>query len=113
NPKPAIDVLHSRLGWEITMEYGLASRVGRTLDLTATSTAALDQQRIEASVAKLTLRVSEELPSLVIPDSGRLRHLLEGLLLRLRIRGGIDHPMLARFIAERGNWYLLTKARNP
>jgi DEAD/DEAH box helicase domain-containing protein len=108
------ELLETRTGWEVTREYGLAVAYGRSLDATASSTVTFDDERLEAAAAELVLHLREHhRGSLhVDPDLDSTRHYLAGLLQRLRLEGGIFHPLLMSF-ARQDNAYLLTKRKNP
>ena len=108
--------LIDRLSWEVTMEYGLRNRVGRTLEATRCSTFQIDSARLDKAAERLTLELNEE----SILDGRRedfepsqIRHFLAGLLNRTRMRGGIFHPFLEPYIKSGGNGWLLRKALVP
>jgi DEAD/DEAH box helicase domain-containing protein len=108
--------LIDRLSWEITMEYGLRSRVGRTLETTRCSTLQIDGARLDEAADRLTLELNEE--SILDGkqegfEPAQIRHLLVGLLNRTRLRGGIVHSFLEPYIKNGGNAWLLRKARVP
>jgi ATP-dependent helicase YprA (DUF1998 family) len=101
-------LLQSRVSLEATLELGLRSRVGRTLELTGTLAAevAVDDH---ALVRELVAEAWRHLPTqaqLGTPLAGE-RALLDvyirGLLERLRLQGGVLHPWLLRYIQEDGN----------
>lgn len=110
-----LGVLEQRLSWEVAMEYGYASRVGRTLERTLCSTAVLNTQRLEQVAAILALEAAEGdlLDKAVSIEPARVLHFLAGLLQRLRIQGGISHPFLDAYAAQLGKWYFLTKKKQP
>lgn len=107
--------LHERLSWEAVMEYGLNSRVGRTLEATLCSTAAVDNEALAKATEIIALELRENSPFESISEftPEEVEHFLSALIQRLRLRGGIDHPMLHGYIRERGPWFLLTKGRQP
>jgi DEAD/DEAH box helicase domain-containing protein len=108
-------ILNARLSWELVLEFGHASRVGRTLEKTGCSTVAWDDAALRKAAAMLYLELREGtiLESPITADAAMVEHFLRGLLLRLRIQGGIDHPFLKSYIASQGAWIQLTKARQP
>jgi DEAD/DEAH box helicase domain-containing protein len=108
-------VLRERLSWEVTREYGYGVTVGRTLEGTVCSTLTVDDQRMEAATRGLTAYLEEH--RLLQRPGGPLeepevRHFLEGLVRRLRMRGGVFHPLLSAY-AKTGNRFLLSKRKNP
>jgi DEAD/DEAH box helicase domain-containing protein len=108
------ELLETRLGWEVTREYGLAVAYGRSLDATASSTLTFDEVRLDAAAAELVQHLSEHHRGSLRtePNLDGTRHFLTGLLQRLRLKGGVLHPLLLAF-ARADNGYLLTKRKNP
>lgn len=107
-------LLELRTGWEVTREYGLAVAYGRSLDATVSSTLSFDDARLDAAAAELVLLLREHHRGSLRgdPDTDATRHCLEGLLQRLRLKGGIFHPLLDSF-ARHDRPYLLSKRKNP
>jgi DEAD/DEAH box helicase domain-containing protein len=108
-------ILHARLSWELVLEFGHASRVGRTLEKTGCSSVAWDDAALQkaATLLSLELRESTILEHPIAADAAMVSHFLRGLLLRLRIQGGIDHPFLRHYIESQGAWIHLAKSRQP
>ncbi len=109
--------LLERLAWEVTMEYGLSVRAGRTLEKSYCSTLRFDEERVNRAVELIDLELRDNAPVDGLPidaiDRRLLRHFVRGLLERMRVRGGIDHPFLRGYAGSGGNWYFLTKRKNP
>ncbi|HVS12136.1 MAG TPA: DEAD/DEAH box helicase [Planctomycetota bacterium] len=116
-PAEYVESLLQRLGWEVVSEYGLNSRVGRTLELSGCSTVSPERGALAAAAADLALMAEEgDLTAqqpLRAPTPADWEHFLAAVLRRARIRGGLDHPLLHGFFRGGGNWYLLTRGRNP
>jgi len=100
--------LTARLSFDAILEAGLRSRFGRTLETTNT---AIPQVVISASESVRLLTYAREC---VRTNTGQLTTStqdvstwLDGLLARLRLRGGIFHPFLDRYIGEHGRrWWI-------
>ncbi len=106
--------VRQRLSWEVAMEYGHRSQFGRTLERSRCSTAAPDEARMEQATSELTLHLRETAgPDFARIDEPTVRHFLEGVVHRVRGRGGIAHPLLDSYVRDEGSWFLLTKRRNP
>jgi DEAD/DEAH box helicase domain-containing protein len=106
--------LLTRLSWEAVMEFGLNTRVGRTLEGTRCATVAVDPEALDRATEVLGLELSEN--PVLSEDGGdfdlrALRHFLAGLLWRTRVRGGIHHDLLRTYAKEEGKWFFLTKRR--
>jgi DEAD/DEAH box helicase domain-containing protein len=111
----ARDLVVERLGWEITREFGLAVTVGRSLESTRCATIAFDRHRLAEAIEAVTLALQEE--RLVTPlggevDREEVAHFIGGLLNRLRLRGGVCHPLLDRYM-NKGRRYFLSKRMEP
>jgi DEAD/DEAH box helicase domain-containing protein len=106
-----------RLSWEIVQEYGLGARsLGRTLERTGCSTAAPDADDVTRATRALVadIRAQKMLgPRSDEVDEDDVRHLLDALLDRLRVRGGVFHPLLDRYVEDGANRFLLSKRRQP
>jgi len=106
--------LAQRVDWEVVREYGMGVVVGRSLDRTGCSTLVVDESLLGQAADKLLLYLQEEQPVTLLGDCDLpiVRHFLEGIVLRLRLRGGILHPLLASYV-KRGERFELSKRRNP
>lgn len=108
-------VLRARLRWEVTREFGHAVTIGRSLDGTACATLAVDEAKLAEATTQLTAQLREGRP-IARPggaiEEGDVRHFLEGLIQRLRVRGGIFHEFLESYV-KNGNPYFLFKRKNP
>jgi ATP-dependent helicase YprA (DUF1998 family) len=103
----AIDLLRSRIGFEADLEFGLRSRVGRTLELTRATAAEVAIAPDEWDGYLAIIGEEIERATGTRPDPARTATYLRGLLERLRLRGGIDHPLLGPFLSNGGRqWHL-------
>ena len=94
------ELIAQRLAFQMVLEFGLRSRMGRTLELTRTAAVEVpltDPGRIAALAKDLQLRgpvtTMSELPG---PD--RYVVLVRGILERLRMSGGITHHWLENWL---------------
>ncbi len=102
-------LLASRIGFEVDLEFGLRARVGRTLELSGATVAAVELAD-PGVVAEL---VAEDLANLTAAGGRGAEHpervgwYVRGLLERLRLRGGIVHPLLEPYLNEDGRlWFV-------
>ncbi|MFC8449171.1 DEAD/DEAH box helicase [Kitasatospora sp. NPDC057223] len=96
-------MLQDRMVFQTLMEFGLRSRLGRTLELTRTAAAEVDLPDAEAVVALLR-EAHQRIPGqITLPADDTHYHVyLRGLLERMRLRGALFHPWLKEYIAQAG-----------
>jgi DEAD/DEAH box helicase domain-containing protein len=107
-------LVRTRLGWEVTREYGLGANIGRSLDRAHCSTLAWNGSALDEATERLWLELREN-PVVRLPGEparDQVRHYLEGLIHRLKLRGGIFHELLDDY-ARHGKAYFLSKRRQP
>lgn len=112
--KRLLDDLARRLSWEVQAELGLKTRRGRSLENCRCATLIPEPALLEKASAALF----EDLEEKALFPADRLsldavKVFLRGLCDRLRRQGGIDHPLLQRYIESEGKWFQLTKGQNP
>lgn len=106
--------LRTRLSWEACMEYGYSARVGRTLEKSGCSTAYIDADKLAGAAAALSTDLHEKrIVQGRRTETDDLAHFLGVFLHRLRVRGAVFHPLLEAYVKSGGNWFMLTKKRNP
>lgn len=108
-----LDDVKNRVGWEIFSEYGLYSRIGRTLEKTGSSMLHPSVARLDELIPQLHEILSNEIGTLRDLPEPALRTFVLGLLLRMRHRGGIIHPVLGPYIESKGKNTYVTKKLNP
>ncbi|MEV7196850.1 DEAD/DEAH box helicase [Streptomyces sp. NPDC093510] len=98
------DMLHSRLVFQTLLEFGLRSRLGRTLELTRTAAAEVNLEGLAGLCAELRER-HQRLPGQIsLPaDDSAYEVFLRGLAERLRLRGALFHPWLQEYIRQAGS----------
>ena len=108
------ELLALRTSWEVTREFGLAVDFGRSLDATVSSTLSFDEELLGAAAAELTEHLREHHRGSLRrePDRDTVFHYLSGLLQRLRLEGGVLHPLLDAFIRHDSR-YFLSKRKAP
>jgi DEAD/DEAH box helicase domain-containing protein len=103
----------SRVGWELFSEYGLYSRIGRTLEKTGSSIVHPSVERLDGLMPQLREILSNEIGGFRDLPEPILRTFVLGVLLRMRHRGGIIHPVLGTYIGSKGKNTYVTKKLNP
>jgi DEAD/DEAH box helicase domain-containing protein len=103
------DLVAKRLRWEALVEFGLRSRIGRTLERTGTASVALDEPGLKVAAKALGAKLREELGTLKdIPDD-KVESFLLGLLTHARHKGAFYDSVLQSYVREGGNDFLLTQ----
>lgn len=102
-----IALLRARLAFEVDLEFGLRSRVGRTLELSRVAVAAVEVDDLEGAVDLIRedrARLFGDVPSHV---AAGLPAYVRGLLERLRLRGGLVNPLLDPYVRDNGRlWHV-------
>jgi DEAD/DEAH box helicase domain-containing protein len=102
------ELVRRRVDWEIWSEYTLDARIGRTLEKAGCSTIEPVAGLMEELVERLLPVLQNEVGDLRDLEASALARFLDGLVLRLKNRGGVWHPDLERFIESLGdNWWSL------
>lgn len=106
-------LVRKRLAFDAALEFGLQSRLGRTLEVTGTLAAEVDVPR--ATLLGAARRAAEEggLSADLMHGAGdeRLVGWARGVLEHMRTRGAIGHPWLERLIQEDGKRYWIWRGR--
>ena len=95
--------LAARLAFQADLEFGLRSRLGRTLELTGTLTAEVAADLPAAAAHAREIHANLPEAALTRPGASAYQVWLLGILDRLRTQGGIFHPWLDGFIRADGN----------
>jgi ATP-dependent helicase YprA (DUF1998 family) len=109
--------VRKRLLFDAVLEFGLQSRVGRTLEQTGSTVAEVDA----GEPAALARMAREVLDATDVPDTldndldsladGRLVAWVRGVLERMRTQGAIEHEWFQGFIRSDGNRYFIWGGR--
>ncbi|KQO65174.1 DEAD/DEAH box helicase [Curtobacterium sp. Leaf261] len=114
-PSPAVkNRVKERVRFDVALEFGLQSRVGRTLEETGSLVASVDAgtaSRLEA-IGRAAIdgietagRLDDDSDGTITSDA--LVRWVRGTLERLRERGAIEHTWLRRYIEENGErWWV-------
>ncbi|GAA3572666.1 DEAD/DEAH box helicase [Nonomuraea rosea] len=100
----AMGMLQDRLIFATQLEFGLRSRLGRTLELTRTAAVEIripEPEELAGMLKEAHGRLSSGKVSLPADDQAYLTY-ARGLLERMRIRGALHHPWLDVYIQQAG-----------
>lgn len=111
-PKRVRERVRTRLAFDAVLEFGLQSRVGRTLELTSAVVGhvdAGDTARL-ARIARSAIEGSD-VEILGGTDDAALARWARGVLVHMRQQGGVLHPWLEKYLAEDGNRWCIWGGR--
>jgi ATP-dependent helicase YprA (DUF1998 family) len=103
-----------RLAFDAAIEFGLQSRLGRTLELTGTIAVHVEAApgvMLTAARGAIEEAGGEQLSLDGGPADAELLAWVRGVLEHMRERGSIEHPWLKKVIEEDGNRYFVWRGR--
>jgi DEAD/DEAH box helicase domain-containing protein len=96
-----------RLRYEIMLEYGLNSRIGRTLEKSGCSVLGFDRRTITAVAALVKERAVNELGAFRTTSDQAFEQMVVGFLQIMRANGAFNDKVFNSFISNNGkNWFL-------
>lgn len=106
--KQLLEQVEKRVQYEIMLEYGLGSRIGRTLEKSGCSVLSCNNEGLENIVKTVRERVVNELGILRDDDLNTFRHMLIGFLYQMKSKGAFNDNVFKTYIKEKGKNYMLT-----
>jgi len=106
-----LDLLRRRLDWEIWSEYTVDCRIGRTLEKTGCSTLKVRAGVLEPALERLLPVLLNEMGGLRDLDAAGLARFVDGVVLNLKNKGGVEQAEMGLFLESRGNYYHLDKQK--
>lgn len=104
-----LKLVKRRAGWELVAEFGFNSRIGRTLEKSGAAIAYVDPEQVKSAARRLIERLREKAGGFSGVGVIEMNALIEGLIHRLRIGGGIYHPELDSYVQRGGDTFLLNQ----
>lgn len=106
--KKLIDDIEHRLSYEIMLEYGLTSRIGRTLEKSGCSMLSFHNEEIEPIVESVREKAVNELGVMQNSDIHEFQAMVIGFLNTMRNNGAFNDNVFYPMLNENGNYYLLS-----
>lgn len=103
--------IEKRISYEIMLEYGLTSRIGRTLEKSGCSCLAFPSDTIDEVADVVHERVTNELGGLEHTAYGRFRQMVAGYIKIMAQNGAFEDDAFSLFLKENGNTYLISNDR--
>src|SRR5690606_14505980 len=100
--------IEKRLSYEIMLEYGLHSRIGRTLEKSGCSTIGFDQKTIDEVAARVRERIVNELGVLYATDKIAFIRMVSGFLKLMAANGAVNDPVFNAYTSNDGQAFLLS-----
>lgn len=103
--------IEKRISYEIMLEYGLTSRIGRTLEKSGCSCLAFPSETIDEVADVVHERVTNELGGLEHTAYNRFCQMVAGYLKIMAQNGAFEDDAFSLFLKENGNTYLISNDR--
>lgn len=99
-----VNNIEKRMEYEIFLEYGLGSRIGRTLEKSGCTVINFHYDDVVKAIMN---RVQNEVGALRWADGDAFKKIIFGILYQMKITGAIDHQVYRPFIESGGKQYLV------
>ena len=109
--KKLMSDIEKRISYEIMLEYGLTSRLGRTLEKSGCSCLSFKEEELLEVAGNVQERVTNEIGSLPNTSAKRYEQMVAGYVSIMRQNGAFDDDAFYLFLKENGNTYLLSNDR--
>jgi len=104
-----LPLIQKRIHWDIVYEYGMGSRVGRTLEKTGCSIVRLREDAFNDWAETVFKRICEDVGSLRAASLIDIKRFLAGMVKICRTRGGIYTDYLDEYLEGSGNSWVLNR----
>ena len=109
--KKLMEDIEKRISYEIMLEYGLTSRIGRTLEKSGCSCLSFPADIIRNVADVVHVRAVNEIGGLDHTGLERFTQMVAGYLKLMAQNGAFNDDAFSLFLAEKGNSYLLSNDR--
>ncbi len=109
--KKLMSDIEKRISYEIMLEYGLTSCIGRTLEKFGCSCLSFKEEELLEVAGNVHERVTNEIGALPNTSAKRYEQMVAGYVDIMRQNGAFDDDAFYLFLKENGNTYLLSNDR--
>ncbi len=111
-PRSGVEAIRDRVRFDVAMEFGLRARLGRTIETTGTGVAAvhIDSTAWDEIVTEARSIFDAHRSTLPLQPV-EIDHWVRGVIDRVRLRGGINHPWFKRYFDDGGRRWPLWGGR--
>ncbi|RKM63016.1 DEAD/DEAH box helicase [Butyrivibrio sp. XB500-5] len=106
--KNLVSFVEQRFKYETLMEYGVSSRIGRTLEKSGCSVLSLE---FEKAIPSIMERVANEVGRLQSADVETFYKMVLGVLYQMKTNGAFTYYVFEQFIESGANYYHLSNDR--
>ena len=103
--------IEKRIAYEILLEYGITSHIGRTLEKSGCSCLAFREKELLDVADSVHERVANEIGTLAHTTAKRYEQMVVGYVDIMRQNGAFDDDVFYSYLKENGNTYLLSNDR--
>lgn len=103
-----VSFVDQRFRYETLMEYGILSRIGRTLDKAGCSILSFD---FGEAIPAISERVANEVGRLQSADAATFYKIVMGVLYQMKVNGAFTYYVYEQFIQSGANYYFLSNDR--
>ncbi len=104
-----IGMVKDRLNWEVTREFGIQCRIGRTLEKSGAAAYSFPEPELCSSASELVDFIQSLGSTFSTISEQDAKRIILGVSERLRTNGGIYHPFLKNYIEQRGSTFSFNK----
>ncbi len=109
--KTLIKNTEQRLKYEIMLEFGMCSRIGRTLEKSGCSVLCFDGDLLKTVAGNIKTRVLNELNELCDADDAVFYHMAAGFLHIMKSNGAFSDSVFYKFVNDEGKAYMLSNSQ--
>lgn len=106
--KSLVYKIEERLKYEIMLEYGLSSNIGRTLEKSGCSVLSFQMDAINSLAQRVQERTVNELGELTTEDKIIFKRMVAGYLNLMRTNGAFSDPVFERYTKNDAKSYMLS-----
>ena len=103
-----MEAIEKRVKYEIMLEFGLGSRVGRTLEKSGCSVLGFDTEKVKEIADRIRIRTINELGALTKSQTEVFERMVIGFLHIMRSNGAFNETVYNMYIQNKGRTYFLT-----
>ncbi|WP_027205060.1 DEAD/DEAH box helicase [Butyrivibrio fibrisolvens] len=106
--KNLVSFVEQRFKYETLMEYGILSRIGRTLEKSGCSVLSFEYEK---AIPAIMERVANEVGRLQSADVGTFYKMVLGVLYQMKTNGAFTYYVFEQFVQNGANYYHLSNER--